>query len=204
MKFQQWLFKILRKQNITDGRKDKVKTEYPPQTKYTKQRFRGFEPHWRHCAVSLSKNINPSLVMVQPRKTCPYITERLLMGRKESNQTKTFNIILQMFNKCTIYGQRCHYGETILILKSLRCYFSYPKNSILNNYKVVLDFKEALKFLGQINECKSKLLRTLVKSAYQKNNFLISQPKHMLWVLQRTISMRRFFCSPKTYVKTDW
>ena len=24
----------------------------------------------------------PSLVLVQPRKTCPYITERLLMGRK--------------------------------------------------------------------------------------------------------------------------
>ena len=31
--------------------------------------------------------MNPSLVLVQPRKTCPYITERLLMGRKESNQT---------------------------------------------------------------------------------------------------------------------
>ena len=48
---------------------------------------RGFEPHQRHCVVSLSKNINPSLVLVQPRKTCPYITERLLMGCKESNQT---------------------------------------------------------------------------------------------------------------------
>ena len=48
---------------------------------------RGFEPHRRHCVVSLSKNINPSLVLVQPRKTRPFITERLLMGRKESNQT---------------------------------------------------------------------------------------------------------------------
>ena len=47
----------------------------------------GFEPHRRHCVVSLSKNINPSLVLVQPRKTRPFITERLLMGRKESNQT---------------------------------------------------------------------------------------------------------------------
>ena len=35
--------------------------------------------------------------------------------------------------------------------------------------------------------------RPLVKSAYQKNNFLISQPKHMLWVLKRSVSMRRFF-----------
>ena len=50
---------------------------------------RGLEPHWRHCVVPLSKNINPSLVLVQPRKTRPFITERLLMGRRESNQTKT-------------------------------------------------------------------------------------------------------------------
>ena len=54
----------------------------------SRQRGRRFEPHWRHCVVSLSKNINPSLVLVQPRKTRPFITERLLMGRKESNQTK--------------------------------------------------------------------------------------------------------------------
>ena len=46
----------------------------------------GFEPHQPLCVVSFSKNINPCLVLVQPRKTRPYITERLLMGRKESNQ----------------------------------------------------------------------------------------------------------------------
>ena len=33
------------------------------------------EPHWHHCVVSLSKNINSNLVLVQPRKTRPYITE---------------------------------------------------------------------------------------------------------------------------------
>ena len=54
-------------------------------------RGHGFEPHRRHCVVSLRKNINPSLVLVQPRKTRPFVTERLLMGRKESNQTKTKN-----------------------------------------------------------------------------------------------------------------
>ena len=52
----------------------------------SRQRGRGFEPRLHHCVVSLSKNINPSLELVQPRK-CPLITERLLMGRKESNQT---------------------------------------------------------------------------------------------------------------------
>ena len=46
----------------------------------------GFEPHWRHGVVSLSKNINPSLVLIQPRRTRPFITERLLKGRKESNK----------------------------------------------------------------------------------------------------------------------
>ena len=52
---------------------------------------RGFEPHRRHCVVSLSKKINPSLVLVQPRKTRPFITDRLMMGRKESNQTNKQN-----------------------------------------------------------------------------------------------------------------
>ena len=47
-----------------------------------------FYPHRHHWVVSLSKNINPSLEVDQPRKTCPFITERLLMGCKESNQTK--------------------------------------------------------------------------------------------------------------------
>ena len=57
------------------------------------------KPHRRHCVVSLSKNISPSLVLVQPRKTRPFITERLLMGRKESNQTnKQINYFLSKLN----------------------------------------------------------------------------------------------------------
>ena len=59
---------------------------------------RGFEPHRRHFVVSLSKNINPNLVLVQPRKTPPFITERLLMGHKESNQTKQTNKSLFLGN----------------------------------------------------------------------------------------------------------
>ena len=42
------------------------------------------------CVTALcswARHISPSLVLVQPRKTRPYVTERLLMGRKESNQT---------------------------------------------------------------------------------------------------------------------
>ena len=54
----------------------------------SRPRGRRFKPHWCHCVVSVSKNINPSLVLVQPWKTIPFINERLLMGRKESNKTK--------------------------------------------------------------------------------------------------------------------
>ena len=54
----------------------------------SRSRGRGFEPHRRHCVVVLEKYNYPSLVLVQPRKTRPCLTERLLLGRKESNQTK--------------------------------------------------------------------------------------------------------------------
>ena len=59
----------------------------------SRPRGRGFEPHRRHCVVSSSKNINPSLVLVQPRKTRPFITEILLMGRKKLNETKLLDCI---------------------------------------------------------------------------------------------------------------
>ena len=40
-----------------------------------------------------ARHIYPSLVLVQPRKTCPCLTERLLMGGKESNQTKSGDVL---------------------------------------------------------------------------------------------------------------
>ena len=39
------------------------------------------------CCGPWARHIYPSLVLVQPRKTPPCLTERLLMGHKESNQT---------------------------------------------------------------------------------------------------------------------
>ena len=57
----------------------------------SRPRGRGFKLHQHHCVVFLSKNINPSLVPVQPRKIRPFITERLLMGHKELNQTNKQN-----------------------------------------------------------------------------------------------------------------
>ena len=59
----------------------------------SRPRGRGFQPHHCHCVVVLEQDIYPSLVLVQPRKTRPCLTERLLMGRKESNQTNKQKVI---------------------------------------------------------------------------------------------------------------
>ena len=79
----------------------------------------GFEPHWRHCVVSLSKNINPNLVLVQPRKTCLFITERLLMGRKESNQTKKKKSLLDCKWRPILFLEYVCSGSFLLALRLL-------------------------------------------------------------------------------------
>ena len=54
--------------------------------------------------------IHPSLALVQPRKTPPYITERLLMGRKETNQTKQANTFTyKILNHCQKVNMRFSY-----------------------------------------------------------------------------------------------
>ena len=45
-------------------------------------RVPGFEPHRRHCVVGLEQD-----TFILASKTCPCLTERLLMGPKESNRT---------------------------------------------------------------------------------------------------------------------
>ena len=81
-------------------------------------RGRGFEPHQCFCVVFFSKNINPSLVLVQYRKTPPFITERLLMGRKKSNKQQTswqraiinYNLLFVLTCKVFfIYIQEVHF-----------------------------------------------------------------------------------------------
>ena len=80
---------------------------------------RGFEPHRRHCVVSLSKNINSSLVLVQPRKTRPFITEKLLMGRKESNQTNKKSISKSIWRSETVVFIHKAYAIIVQSMNSL-------------------------------------------------------------------------------------
>ena len=58
----------------------------------------------------------------------------------------------------------------------------------VNCGKVVVFFNYFWNAFLQTTYCRSP-----DKSVYQKIIFPISQPKHMLWVLKRTVSMRRFF-----------
>ena len=52
---------------------------------------------------SLSKTQDPSLIQVQPRKTCPCLTERLLMRRKESNQSNKQKHINGKQFRCSVF-----------------------------------------------------------------------------------------------------
>ena len=61
-----------------------------------------------HCGP-WAKHIYPSLVLVQPRKTRPCLTERLLMGRKESNQTNKQKT--PEFHKFSITRGLCCHGN---------------------------------------------------------------------------------------------
>ena len=57
-----------------------------------------------------AKHINPSFVLVQLRKTRPSITERLLMGCKESNQIKKkMSFVLWSVEMC-----QQHHLQTVL------------------------------------------------------------------------------------------
>ena len=59
----------------------------------SRPRCHGFEPHRRHCIVSLSKNINPSLELVQPKKTHPCLTERLFWDVKNQIKQTMFFVL---------------------------------------------------------------------------------------------------------------
>ena len=90
-------------------------------------RGHGFEPHRRLCVVSFSKNINPSLVLVQPRKTRPFITERLLMGCKESNQTNKAMALIKIIcayalSTKILYAGPNSYTPCKLCLRRVSCF----------------------------------------------------------------------------------
>ena len=100
----------------------------------------GSKPHQRHCVVSFSKNINSSFVLVQPRKTRPYITERLLMGRKESNQTKQNHLDKYSFQNCNLGLQApcfvaCDSVLEVCVANRLNSDKTAPHGAVLSGFK---------------------------------------------------------------------
>ena len=83
-----------------------------------------------------ARHISPSLVLVQPRKTCTYITERLLIGCKESNQTKT--LCLGFIGMDHVISELCYRGT---ILQG-----NYRKMTILWSFS----YNSFVKFHGKI------------------------------------------------------
>ena len=64
---------------------------------------------------------------------------------------------------------------------------------MLCNYFLTHQFKHVLGAQNNFLFEMVLLSKPLVKSGYQNVNFLISEPKNMLWVLKRNVSLRRFF-----------
>ena len=108
----------------------------------------------------------------------------------------------------TLLSRDLHTEIHIQCVPRIRMYTKFSQLSLKldrNMYMLYLFMYTAYKYKNekdqQIPQCNES--RTLVKSEQRKFNFLISQPKHMSWVLKWTVSMRRFFWAPKTYAKID-
>ena len=68
----------------------------------------------------------------------------------------------------------------------------------LNNFRVLLVVTHSSvaglpQTQGYAENINKVPIRPLDKSAYWKIIFFTSHPKHMLWVLKRTVSLRQFF-----------
>ena len=83
--------------------------------------------------------------------------------------------------------------------KLFPCSNTTPKRLKVKNFFIChyFSFYEQLKFCAQLSFLTSgpdlTLAWPLDKEFVIKNKIIISRPKHMLWVLKRTVSMRRFF-----------
>ena len=77
-----------------------------------------------------ARHFNPSLALVQPRKTPPYITERLLIRRAESNQTNKQKRV----NHChVVYFCYCYTPHFFFyFLSSYSIYFQSERKTVWN------------------------------------------------------------------------
>ena len=79
----------------------------------SRQRGHGFELHWCQCVVVLEQD---TYILVQPRKTRPCLTERLLMGRK--NQIKQTKLLIVL--NCILYALENSLSIVVSVLSVFR------------------------------------------------------------------------------------
>ena len=92
--------------------------------------------------MSVSKNINLSLVLVQPRKTGPFITERLLMGRKnqikqtiKKSHTDIWALMQENLSSVVCEQQRRRPAYASVQSDQGFCYSLFGKHNIKTCYK---------------------------------------------------------------------
>ena len=79
------------------------------------------------CALCpWARHINPSLVQGQPRKTHPSITERLLMGHKESYQTNKPLLLYYKYNVVNFFLCFCCCQLTFFNINFFKKFFQEP------------------------------------------------------------------------------
>ena len=87
-----------------------------------------------------------------------------------------------------------HIQKTLFLFSLVATSLATPVLMVYDSCEVTLNWPSGLwEFI----------IRPPDKTAYLKIIIFISEAKHMLWVLKRTVSMRQFFWAPKTHVKTD-
>ena len=77
-----------------------------------------------------------------------------------------------------------------MVFQNFEAYnYSYLIDGLYHSYLLIV-FVARIVYSENVSV---ELPRPPDKSAYRKISFFISHPKHMLWILKRTVSMRRFF-----------
>ena len=88
---------------------------------------------------------------------------------------------------------------TLLLISSLRCATAgNAQNARADLDQHCFQKTSGYKFVKK-KYPRSALTRLIIGSVVKIKGYF--QPKHMLWVLKRTVSLRRFFLAPKTMFK---
>ena len=111
-----------------------------------------------------ARHIYPSLVLVQPRKTRPCLTERLLMGCKESNQTKQNKSI---YIKCSFARWPDKHGIQIS-----HCMYLYQVNM-------------TLRFLNDLDDVESRINNYAFIITILKSEPIINELQSIVYVVSK-------------------